>query len=147
MQLKMNHAAIIVSDLERSIAFYRDVLGMEVLFSGIDDGSVVKALNYPGAELNYANLRLNDGEIELLELPALSGDPCQCPPNSPGKMHVCFEVDDIEATVHELKEKGVSVWTPIVVITEDPIFKGSKFVYFSDPDGAQLELLEFPRTG
>jgi catechol 2,3-dioxygenase-like lactoylglutathione lyase family enzyme len=141
----MNHSAIIVEDLDRSIEFYRDVLGLELLFSGTDDGSVVNALRYPEAEMRYANFKLDDGEIELLEFVTMKGEACSCAPNRSARMHVCFEVDDIEAIVHELSEKGVSFWTPVVEITDDPIFKGSKFVYFTDPDGVQLELLEFPK--
>lgn len=144
MNLKMHHTAMIVSNIEQSIEFYRDILGMELLVQGIDDGVVARAMAMPDAKINYANLKMEGGEIELLEFSTEKGEDCGCGPNSKGKMHVCFEVDDIETTCQELSKKGISFWTPVIEITEDPAFNGMKFVYFTDPNGVQVELLEVP---
>jgi catechol 2,3-dioxygenase-like lactoylglutathione lyase family enzyme len=144
MKLDINHSAITVSDMDRSVQFYRDVLGMELLMLDQEEaGPVGKAVGEPAALIKFANLRLEGGEIELIQFVRPRGEQLGGNANDVGKMHLCFRVDDIQAAYDELRAKGVRFWTPVNVIKEGPA-KDWKFVYFSDPDGVQLELLEIP---
>lgn len=144
MKLAINHSAITVSDMDRSVAFYRDTLGMDLLMLDQEQaGPVGRAVGEPDAVIRFANLSLEGGEIELIEFVEPQGRALGGEPNDVGKMHVCFQVDDIQAAYEALSAKGVELWTPVNVITEGPA-KDWKFVYFSDPDGVQLELLEIP---
>jgi hypothetical protein len=58
-----------------------------------------------------------------------------------GAAHVCFLVDDVRAKKAELEAKGVQFYTDVNVVDEGPL-AGWRWVYFSDPDGLALELVE-----
>jgi len=125
MQLQPHHVGIVVSDLERSTAFYRS-LGFEIV-SDIpwDDGS--RAIRF-----------LQSGSLQLelfwyAETPAPLAD-------SPGKQlgfrHLAFLVDDIDAVLGELKAAGV---VPADVEVRD-VPLGFRIAFFNDPDGLEIEL-------
>jgi catechol 2,3-dioxygenase-like lactoylglutathione lyase family enzyme len=61
--------------------------------------------------------------------------------NSIGASHVAFAVDDIEATKAELEAKGIEFFSPVNIVDEG-VLAGWRWVYFSDPDGYPLELVE-----
>jgi glyoxylase I family protein len=63
------------------------------------------------------------------------------PNNFLGAAHVCFKVDDVRATKAELESKGVEFYTDVNVVDSGPL-AGWRWVYFSDPDGLALELVE-----
>jgi catechol 2,3-dioxygenase-like lactoylglutathione lyase family enzyme len=145
----VHHRGITVSNLERSIDFYHDVLGLELVtepspvFSGDD---LSRGLHVPEASLKLVLLTAGDATIELLEY---------CTPDSPidtplpqnalGAQHVAFLVDDVDATVKALEAKGVEFYSPVNVV-DDGLLAGWRWVYFSDPDGITLELVEVAYT-
>src|SRR5688572_4451292 len=102
----INHAGITVADLDRSLAFYRDVLGLEVqtVFerSGEDISRIV---GYPDARLRIAMLHIPGGSvrIELLQYVHPQGAPGTHETCNPGVGHVCFTVDDIHGWYERLK--------------------------------------------
>ena len=120
----VHHIAIICSDYERSKHFYTGVLGLEVIREV-----------YRAERLSYKlDLALNGRYIiELFSFPdpPLRGSG----PESTGLRHLAFEVDDLEAAVAALAEKGVET-EPIR--TDE--FTGKKFTFFRDPDNLPLEL-------
>ena len=63
------------------------------------------------------------------------------PVNNPGPGHVAFEVEDIQAEYERLKSLGVDFFTGPNLIESGPL-TGWKWVYFTDPDGIVLELIE-----
>jgi catechol 2,3-dioxygenase-like lactoylglutathione lyase family enzyme len=63
------------------------------------------------------------------------------PNNFLGAAHVCFRVEDVRATKAELETKGVEFYTDVNVVDSGPL-AGWRWVYFSDPDGLALELVE-----
>ena len=63
------------------------------------------------------------------------------PNNYLGAAHVCFKVEDVRATKAELEAKGVQFYSDVNVVDEGPL-AGWRWVYFSDPDGLALELVE-----
>lgn len=123
------HAAITVSDLERSIAFYRDILGFPVR----------RTLTIPGGP-KIVLLSIGDhGEVELFEQPATGPMPeGASDPRMVGLKHFAMEVDDVEAVWTELEAKGVKSFGI-------PLFRqpnGPKACHFLDPDGVILEIVQ-----
>ncbi|MGM0797401.1 MAG: SMU1112c/YaeR family gloxylase I-like metalloprotein [Bacillota bacterium] len=126
MLKSIHHIAIICSDYEKSKAFYTEILGFGIIKETYrkDRGSYKLDLALDGV---YA--------IELFSFP----DPPERPtrPEAAGLRHLAFTVNDLEAAVRELKEKGVGTEP----IRTDPL-TGKRFTFFFDPDKLPLELYE-----
>jgi catechol 2,3-dioxygenase-like lactoylglutathione lyase family enzyme len=141
----LHHTGIIVRDLDRSVYFYHDLLGLEFAsepspwFSG-DDLAI--GVGVPGASLRQVNLRAGDGTLELLEYGNRpKGDDTAPPQNRLGSMHVALHVDDLAETMRSLSAKGVTFLSGPNVVDEGTL-AGWRWVYFHDPDGVTIELVE-----
>lgn len=122
----VNHIAIIASDIERSLSFYVDVLGF----------SIIRKVYREERDSWKVDLALNgDYLIELFTFP--NAPQRLSYPEALGLRHLAFTVDDIEASIAELKSKGVEPES----IRIDP-FTGCRCVFFADPDGLPIELVE-----
>ena len=141
----LHHVGITVKDLDVSIRFYHDVLGLEFSnepspwFEGEDLG---RGVGVPGAALRQVSLLVGDTTIELLEYkmpPSATLRPLSS--NSLGASHVAFRVDDIEAAKADLEARGVSFYSDVNVVDEG-VLAGWRWVYFEDPDGYPLELVQ-----
>ncbi|MGH7350167.1 MAG: VOC family protein [Candidatus Rokuibacteriota bacterium] len=143
------HTGLTVSDLDRSIAFYRDLLGLELLAQWDSSRPYLRAVvGYPDAELRIALLRVPPGpdgapghHIELLEYRRPRGTRGDANTYIPGNGHVAFMVTDLAATYAELEAKGVRFKSAPVDITHGRN-TGAKGVYFFDPDDITLELIQ-----
>jgi catechol 2,3-dioxygenase-like lactoylglutathione lyase family enzyme len=130
----LHHVGITVKDLDASIRFYHDVLGLQ--FSNepspwFDAPELGPAVGVPGATT-----------LELLEYKSPPSDTtAPLESNSIGASHVALLVDDIEATKAELEAKGIEFFSPVNVVDEG-VLAGWRWVYFADPDGYPLELVE-----
>jgi catechol 2,3-dioxygenase-like lactoylglutathione lyase family enzyme len=141
----LHHIGITVKDLDESIRFYHDVLGLQ--FSSepspwFDGEGLGTAVGVPGAALRQVSLLLGDTMLELLEYkspPSETAGPLGS--NSLGASHVAFLVDDIEAKKAELGSKGIEFYSEVNVVDEG-VLAGWRWVYFEDPDGYPLELVE-----
>lgn len=98
MTTKINHVGIAVKNLETSIPFYRDVLGMN--YEGTEEVAEQK--------VRVAFLQVGESRIELLE-PTASDSPVAkfLEKNGEGIHHLAYEVDDLQAALTELKNKEV----------------------------------------
>jgi catechol 2,3-dioxygenase-like lactoylglutathione lyase family enzyme len=140
----IHHTCITVSDLDRSVAFYRDLLGLELIMteeserSG-DDRS--KALGVPKAKVKLAILRAGDARVELIEYVTAKGRPYDRGNNDAGTMHIAFQVHDIDAIYQLLVDHGVRFTSPPATIPAGPM-QGWRWTYFSDPDGVSLEIIQ-----
>jgi catechol 2,3-dioxygenase-like lactoylglutathione lyase family enzyme len=145
----VHHTGIIVSDLERAIDFYHGLLGLE--FSNepspvFDDPDLGAKLGVPGANLRQVTLQAGEDQVELLEYTAPESPiDTPMPQHALGSHHVGFRVDDIEAKVVELEAKGVRFFSGINSIDEG-VLAGWRWIYFADPDGITLELVEVAYT-
>src|SRR4051812_37106903 len=141
----LHHVGITVKALDASIRFYHDVLGLQ--FSNepspwFDAPELGPAVGVPGAALRQVSLVLGDTMLELLEYKAPPSDTDKpLPSNNTGASHVAFVVDDIEATKAELESKGIEFYSDVNVVDEG-VLAGWRWVYFEDPDGYPLELVE-----
>lgn len=117
---KILHSSLLVRDTERSITFYRDVLGLPVDYSRPD-------LGFPGAWLD-----VGEQQIHLLELP--NPDPCKGRPDHGGRdRHTAMQVTDIEELQSRLEAAGIA-------FTRSK--SGRKAIFTRDPDGNALEFVE-----
>ena len=142
------HTGLTVSDLDRSIAFYRDLLGLELITQWDSSQPYLRTVvGYPDAELRIALLRLpaSDGapghHIELLEYRRPRGSRGDANTYNPGNGHVAFMVDDLAATYAQLRARGVRFKSAPVDITHGRN-AGGKAVYFFDPDDITLEMIQ-----
>lgn len=145
----IHHAGIIVSDLDRSIDFYHRVLGLPFASEPspvVDDPLLGVGVGVPGASLRMVTFDVEGDTIELLEyLTPPSPIDRPLPQNALGSHHVAFRVGDIEAKVAELQAKGVEFLSPVNYV-DDGVLAGWRWVYFADPDGIALELVEVAYT-
>lgn len=143
------HTGLTVSDLDRSVAFYRDLLGLELITQWDSSQPYLRTVvGYPDAELRIALLRLPEGRgggpghhIELLEYRRPRGSRGDANTYNPGNGHVAFMVEDLEATYTELKAEGVRFKSAPVDITHGRN-AGGRAVYFFDPDDITLEMIQ-----
>lgn len=118
----IHHATVLVGDTERSLLFYRDVLGLAVDAQRPD-------LGFPGAWLNVGRQ-----QIHLMELP--SPDPLHQRPEHGGRdRHIALAVESIEWITDRLNAAGIHY-------TESR--SGRKALFCRDPDGNALEFIEQP---
>lgn len=123
---RVHHIAIICSNYTLSKAFYTEKLGLEVLKETFR------------AERNSYKLDLKVNDLYQIELFSFTDPPARpSRPESCGLRHLAFEVDDIEASIKILQQRGVAT-EPIRTDT----LTGKRFTFFADPDGLPLELYE-----
>ena len=141
-----SHVGLTVKDLDKSIYFYRDLLGLEIGTEPspwFDHAGLGPAVGVPGAILRQVCLKLGDTFMELLEYKAPESETdAPLPSNNIGASHVAFEVDDIVAAKALLESKGIEFYSDINVV-DDGVLAGWRWVYFADPDGYPLELVEY----
>jgi catechol 2,3-dioxygenase-like lactoylglutathione lyase family enzyme len=144
MITSVNHTSFTVSDLDRSISFYRDLLGMELIsLAGRDPGFVERITGIPGADVKIAYLQAPGHRLELIQYFRPPGKRLDLRTNNVGCAHLGFNVDDLPRMYAELKAKGVHFKSEPQEVPAGPN-KGTKAVYFMDPDGIPLELLQTP---
>jgi catechol 2,3-dioxygenase-like lactoylglutathione lyase family enzyme len=140
-----NHVGLSVVSLEKSVSFYRDVLGMEVIVETTFEGERYSAiLGLKEATGRVAFLKSGSTQLELFEFsnpkPA-SGSP-ERPVCDHGITHFCIEVIDVDRAYEQLSRAGVAFHCPPLAFSE-----GTKATYARDPDGNVFELLEEREPG
>jgi lactoylglutathione lyase len=140
------HAGITVRDMETSLRFYRDALGLEVVDSWTAPGRhVAEILAVEPQELTATFLAIPGGaQIELFEYRGLERHSASCRPCDYGAGHICLFVEDLDGLYGRLVADGYSARSRVVPITAGS-FAGAKCVYVLDPDGYPVELFERPR--
>lgn len=127
----INHIAVVVDDMEKSLSFWRDALGVEML----------ELRDVPAEKSQVAFLPLAGSEIELVK-PTTddSGVAKYLAKRGPGMHHLCVEVDDIEGMLAQLKSKGIRLINEEPRLTADG--KKYAFVHPESTSGVLLELYQ-----
>jgi len=145
---KAHHTGFQVADLERSVAFYRDILGFEIAFAWNPQADYIHQLvGYPGVDIHAAILRLpgSDVFLELLEYRNVERAPVDTRTANPGTAHIAFFVDDLDTLYADLTTRGVRSVSAPVTPTIGPN-EGGRAVYLIDPDGIRVELIQTRRS-
>ena len=144
----MNHTGFVVSDMERSLAFYQDLLGLKQERNQILEGEFISELvGYPDARLHIVYLGSGDmrHSVELIQYLSPPGMPTAMPErHQVGASHLGVIVDDLDAFYAELSSRGVRFVSPPAIRPGAVYPMASKGCYMQDPDGNWLELLERP---
>ncbi|MHB8389685.1 MAG: VOC family protein [Acidobacteriaceae bacterium] len=144
----LHHFNLIVSDMEKTKAFYHGVLGLEIaLETEIDDPEFSRGVGLPGTKVlaTFFKLPGSNGLIETFQYLRPPGAPVpqNAKANDGGWQHLCFQVDDIGRTVQTLKGKGIQfLSTPVTISPQHPSLGGVSFCYFHGPDREVLEILQ-----
>ena len=140
-----DHTGITVSNLERSLAFWRDVLGFELSHRAHHTGELAsEATGMPGAEISIAVLKTPGHKIELLEYLAppdrkhVDLRPCDV-----GSVHVAFTVDDLDAVLNAITASGWKAAGKPQTLQLGPN-AGKRVIYVRDPDGTTIEFMQPP---
>jgi catechol 2,3-dioxygenase-like lactoylglutathione lyase family enzyme len=150
MRGSVAHIGITVRDMDKALAFYEGILGMQKLGEETFAGAAASRLTrIAGTVLRAAYLRGGKGikgpPLELLHFvePGSGAGTPYTRLNNPGITEVAFWVDDIEQVTADLKARGVEFYSAPQLFE----FEGSKAkaVYFLDPDGTTLELIQMIR--
>jgi len=126
MQVKrLLHTRMRVSDMDQTIRFYTEVLGLEVLD---------RKVSPRGSHLAFLKVPNSEALIELCSFPASGPVRVQ-----EDLVHLAFEVDSLDRTIESLTAKGIPV-------TDGPTqsSSGSRFLFIDAPDGYEVELIERP---
>jgi len=145
--LGIDHTAIVVSDTDTSLGFYRDLLGMHVAGESENYGVEQEHLNQVfGAHLRITGLRAERGPgIEFLEYLAPSGGrplPETSKPNDLVFWHTDLGVDHLDDLASKLKERGTELVSTRMVDLGGDRPGLQRALVVRDPDGHALELLE-----
>ena len=142
-----HHTSFTVADLDRSVAFFRDLLGLELLYQReVREDYFGRIVGHPGCVVNAALLRLpgSDHHLELFQYLTPAGTPHRPRPCDPGSCHLSLLVDDLPAFCKQLQGHGVDFVGESVQVTAGPN-RGGWGVYLHDPNGILIELFQPPR--
>ena len=124
---RINHVAIAVPDLDAALVFWRDALGLEL--NHVED--------VPSQKSIVAFLPVGDGEVELVKPTVEDSSTAKfLADKGPGMHHLCFEVDDIDEMLANLKAKGVRL------INETPLTLPGRRMAFVHPKSSNGVLVE-----
>ena len=143
----IHHTSRSVGDMERSLGFYRDLLGMEVLLDTEMEGEMLeREVALPRARLRLVELgREGETMLELLQYYApRPEDRSDVRPCDTGAHHFALTVEDITSAYEHLCREGVEFTCPPQEV-DAGYFAGHRTVYCYDPDGLIVELWQVPQ--
>jgi catechol 2,3-dioxygenase-like lactoylglutathione lyase family enzyme len=142
-----HHTSFTVTTLERSLEFFRDRLGLEVVVTReVADDYFGRIVGLAGCRVKAALLRIpgSGHHLELFEYLSPVGEPHLPRPCDPGSAHLSLLVDDLPRLHERLRTEGVAFVNPPVPIETGPN-AGGYGAYLRDPNGVLIELFQLPR--
>jgi catechol 2,3-dioxygenase-like lactoylglutathione lyase family enzyme len=147
---RVHHTGITVSDINRTVKFYKRVLGADLLYVGDSDTQGVPLSSFQNvvgvkrARLKYAFLRIGDTLVELICYKSPRGARRRPRHNDVGTPHIAFKVRDVDQVCAELTKMGLKPLSlPVKVLAKKKTWtKGWKFTYFRGPDDEFLEVFQ-----
>jgi len=142
--LRVGHIGVCVSDMERALAFYCDLLGFRPLSEvSVNDALSAKLLRLPAVDQRTVFVERDGVRLALFALraPPIQNAGRVRAMNEAGMVALMLRVDDLDATLSTLCAAGVRVLDETRV--DHPTW-GSKLIFVTDPDGMLVELIEIP---
>jgi catechol 2,3-dioxygenase-like lactoylglutathione lyase family enzyme len=141
---RFTHVGVCVSDLERSLAFYGDVLGFTEVARrlNITDAGSANLLDFPEMDVELVYLERDGIRIELIwyRVPDAVEEERRRPMHRTGLTHLAFRVGDLDDLCRRIEAGGGRV-LPATTATFE---QGNRGVMTLDPDGTRIELIERP---
>ncbi|MDD5436306.1 MAG: VOC family protein [Candidatus Omnitrophica bacterium] len=136
----IRHSGIVVSDLERSLSFYRDIIGLKVVKKQEESSEFIdKICGIKGSKLTTVKMAADDGNLVELLFFHSHRAPRQCRNlYDIGPSHLAFTVQDIEGEYKRLLGKKVEFISPPAASPNGYV----KVAFCKDPDGVFIELVE-----
>lgn len=139
--MEIRHTGIVVSDMEQSLKFYHDLIGLKVVKDFTEKGKYIDSISgLSGVHLRMVKLIADDGS--MIELLQYLSHPNQPPVKSKlydlGCSHVAFTVDNLDNEYKRLLEKNIKFNCPPFVSPDGY----AKVTFCHDPDGTSIELVE-----
>lgn len=134
------HTGIICKDISKSLEFYRDLLGFEVIQDFWDDSKYINDITgLSGANVHMIKLKSEDGDVlELLDYVTHPTDTINQKVYNVGACHLALQVYDIESAYIELSRKGINFLSAPILSSEG----FAKVCFCMDPDNIRIELVE-----
>jgi catechol 2,3-dioxygenase-like lactoylglutathione lyase family enzyme len=146
----IDHFGATVSDIERSLVFWRDLLGLEEVGRGVIEWEHIDRLvALVDTKIEWVELKIpGGGTVELMQYHRPVGASVSTgQENDAGRSHLSLLVTDLTGTLAALRAAGVRSRTEEPVDMELGAYAGGKGAYIFDPDGVQIELIERARAG
>lgn len=138
----IHHTSFTVADMDRSVAFYRDVLGLELVNQREIEGDyLTKIVGYDPLHMKIVFLKAGSALLELIQYITPEGTPVEEDICNPGMAHICFTVADIHDMYQRVMAAGAKTRSEPVAIPKGPN-KGGYAVYLADPDGFVIEFIQ-----
>jgi glyoxylase I family protein len=136
----IRHVGLVVSDPERALSFYRDILGFVVEKDQLESGPFVETiLGLKGLKVRTIKMRLGEGTLlELLHFESRSSSAGMKDIQDKGFSHIALNVQNADVLFNRLKGQGISFISAPVVSADGK----AKVAFCRDPEGNFLELVE-----
>ena len=138
------HTGFVVKDLEKSVDFYTNVLGLQLALRMERQGEFInQVLDFPDAHIKGAMVDKGEGhQLELIQYLNPASGPGGISRNDLGASHLAFFVDDLDKFYLETKERGLRFNNPPASLSDDHGHMLRKAMYAQDPDGNWLGFVE-----
>jgi len=143
--ISTNHTSFTVSNLDRSLAFFQQVLGFEVTSKAPRAPEVIQRITgVEGAEVMIAYVRGPGHSIELIEFTGPASRQTMRPRACDlGFCHIAYDVRGLDELIHQAKAFNVFPEGDVITVDQGPN-AGARIVYLRDADGVTFELIEKP---
>ena len=159
MLLGVQHTGFVTKNIDKLYEFYTKLPGVRVIVDMyvLDDYVIEDLSGYKNAKTKMFWIQigkdkkmpqedLNTARVEFIEYLDPVGKDFDLENNSAGNAHISIYTDSIEEDYERLSKEGIEFsCKPIEIESEGNAMNGVKVVYFKDPDGRTVELMEFPK--
>ena len=138
------HTGFVVKDIEASIKFYADVLGMRIAGRTEREGEFVEqVLAFPGAHIKGGFVDMGEGhQLELIQYLSPASGENRLQRNDLGASHLAFFVEDLDKFYEDTSRKGIKYNNLPAAMVDENGKLSRKAAYAQDPDGNWLEFVE-----